>query len=390
MNTKVLALAVVAILAVAGIGTVMFLNDDDDPSTITIIDGANNKIELDEPLKKVAVLNKNVPTTMKMLGLDDTVVCYYYGTNKLGLNVEELAKTETDRNLGTYYTPSVETLLKYGVEAVICPVSSMTIYSSVQKSCEQNGIKVIRLDCNGDTLFDDLSKLSKVFGDPESATSKINAYQSERTAMINAIVASLDGVELYDHLTVFGSRDSIYNESSAMSDLLDLIFDKNVTSYTNLDTDTVTNPVNTNSQEEIAQVEDKIDVLLMRTDHTGTDGITSVKADSYDRFVGTGGVTLVNTSSLVYQNSRIYSVESDLMSGLYGHIGLLVLVKVIYGIDVDGYEDINKVITDFQEEYGQSEIGATSGKSAKDNTDLVYQFGANGSTEPVLEYVKSS
>ena len=61
MNTKVLALAVVAILAVAGIGTVMFLNDDDDPSTITIIDGANNKIELDEPLKKVAVLNKNVP-----------------------------------------------------------------------------------------------------------------------------------------------------------------------------------------------------------------------------------------------------------------------------------------------------------------------------------------
>ena len=64
MNTKVLALAVVAILAVAGIGMVMFLNDDDDPSTITIIDGANNKIELDEPLKKVAVLNKNVPTTM--------------------------------------------------------------------------------------------------------------------------------------------------------------------------------------------------------------------------------------------------------------------------------------------------------------------------------------
>ena len=391
MITKAIASAVVVMLVIGGIGTAMFLKDDDDPSTISIVDGSNNRIVLDRPLTKVAVINKNVPTTMKMLGIDDAVVCYYYGSNKLGLHVEELAKTETDRNLGTYYSPSVETLLKYGTEAVICPVSSMTIDSSAQKSCEEIGIKIIRLDCNGDSLLSDMFNLSKVFGDPESATSKIDTYMDERTAMIGAIVTSLKDVYLFNHLTIFGSRNAIYNDSSEISNLLGNIFCGNVTSSINLDKSHVTNLVTGNIQEEIARIENDIDVIIIRTDHSGTDGITSVKAKSYDKFVGDGDFALVDTNSSVYKNSRIYSVESDILSGLYGHIGLLVLVKVIYGIEVEGYEDINGVISDFQEEFGPRDIGVkSSGKSPKDNTDLVYRFGPEGTNEPVFSYVGTS
>ena len=374
MNNKVMAVAAVAILAIAAVGAVFLLNDDDEEGAITIVDGANKTIKLDKPLTKVAVLNKNVPTAMMMLGVDDSIECYYYGKNKFGIEAETLQKTETDRNLGTYYSPSVETLLKYDVEALICPVGSMTIYKNGEKACEQNGIKVIRLECNGDTILDDLKKLSKVFGDPESAVSIIEEYEEERNAMISAIKESLKGKDLYDFLAVFGSRSSIYNTSSEMSGLMETIFDKNVTSYTDLPTTSVTNLINSGSQEAISEVMDKVEVVLMRTDHSSEKGENdtintgTVKSRSYGEFIGDETDKLITTSSPAYQNNMIYSVESGIMSGLYGHIGLLVILDCVYGIEVDGYTDINNVISDFQEKYNQSEASG-------DKSDLIYQFG---------------
>ena len=123
-----------------------------------------------------------------MMGLDDSISTYYYGSNEFGIKAEELVKQgQTDRKLGTYYTPSVETLIKYKVEAVICPVWNMTLYSSVEKQCEQVGIKVIRLNCNGTTIIDDMTKISKLFGDPKSATDVLNEYKTEYSATLTAI-----------------------------------------------------------------------------------------------------------------------------------------------------------------------------------------------------------
>lgn len=156
---------------------------------ITIVDGAGKTITISSPLTNVAVINSNVPKSMIMMGLDDSISTYYYGSKKLGIKAEEL---ETDRNLGTYYTPSVETLVKYKVEAVICPVSNMTLYSNVEKQCEQIGIKVVRLNCNGTTILDDMTKISKLFGDPESAKKVLNKYADEYRSVLDAISATLE------------------------------------------------------------------------------------------------------------------------------------------------------------------------------------------------------
>ena len=67
--------------------------------------------------------------------------------------------------------------------------------------------------------------------------------------------------------------------------------------------------------------------------------------------------------------NRVFVLNSDLMSGLYAHIGLIILVKAVYGISVPGYEDIDKVMNDFQKEFYQSVI--------VDSEILVSQFGAS-------------
>ena len=155
---------------------------------------------------------------------------------------------------------------------------------------------------------------------------------------------------------------------------METIFDKNVTSYTDLPTTSVTNLINSGSQEAISEVMDKVEVVLMRTDHSSKDdkdhtiNTGTVKSRSYDEFIGDGTDKLITTSSPAYENNKIYSVESGIMSGLYGHIGLLVILDCVYGIDVDGYTDINNVISDFQEKYNQSEVSG-------DKSDLIYRFG---------------
>lgn len=382
MNSKAIAaIAVVAIIAVAGVGVVVINMDNNNSNDgITIVDGAGQTISISEPLTNVAVINTNVPKAMVMLGIDDAISCFYYNTNnhQLGTNAETLAQTETDRNLGTYYTPSVEVLIKYNVQAVICPVSSMTLYSSAERACEQNGITVIRLDCNGDTILSDIQKLSTLFGDPESATTALNDYMSEYNNTIEAVKNAVAGTELYDYLCAFNSRNAIYNTSSAMASLLGNIFAANVTSYTNLSTDSVTNMVTDNTVEAISEHMDKVEVFLMRLgdlDESSADA-------SYNEYVGaTNSNKLVIESSPAYQNDRIYVVESDLMSGLYAHIGLVVIAKVVYGVDVEGYSDLNASINAFQEKYGQ--------ESYADGAVLVYQYGANhavGGDNLILSY----
>lgn len=371
--TAIVAAAIIVIAAAAAI--VLTSERSSDEGQISIVDGSGQTITLDEPLTNVAVINSNVPRAMIMLGLDDTISCYYYGNNTFGIAAEQAYEAgDTNRRLGTYYTPSIEVLIDYGVQAVICPVSSMTLYSSVERACEQNGIQVIRLDCNGDTLLDDLQKLSTVFGNPESATQTLDDYMADYNATLQAVAEALEGTELYDYLCTFDSRNSIYNATSAMADLLSHAFANNVTSYTDLPTDSVTNTVNDGAVEAISEVMDRIGVYLMRaTNGALDDGGADAEAaadNEYNSYVGSPNSNLlVTTDSPAYQNNQVYVIESEIMSGLYAHIGLVIIVSVVYDVQVEGYEDISAAISEFQEKYNQS--------SLEDGHPLVYRYGAD-------------
>lgn len=381
MNTKIVAIGAVAIIAIAAVAIAFNVsNDGKDDGEISIVDGSGRTITLSEPLTNVCVINSNVPKAMIMLGIDDMISCYHY-SKTLGIKAE----SDSNAKLGTYYTPSIETLLEYRVQAVICPVASMTLYASTEKSCEDNGISVIRLDCNGDSLFEDLNKLSTVFGEPQSAKTALSTYSGDYEAVVDAVKNAVSGKTPIDYLATVqmnagGISGSIYNVNSAIAKLYNGVFGKNVTSYTNLSTNSVTNPVNSGSIEAVSDVMDKVGAFIMRCDLSKGE---SAGDNLYTNYVKNSSTALVTSGSPAYQNNRIFVVNSDIMSGIYGHIGLLLVASLAYGVTVDGYEDIDSMISEFQKKYGQSAIedgeilAMTYGKDYGTDGNLVVKY-----TEP--------
>ena len=346
MNTKVIAIAAVVIIVAGVVGVVVMNNqNNDDDSAISIVDGSGKTIKLDKPLKNVCVINSNITKGMKMLGISDNIKCYHYSKN-LGIKAE----SDSNAKLGTYYTPSVETLLSYNVDAVLCPVSSMTLVAGTAKTCEENGIVVIRLDCYGDTLTEDVKKLSKLFGDPESAVKAMEKYNKEYTDMLDAIktaIADKTKVNYLYSFTEFGEYGSVVNEKSGLSELLAPYFLKNSTEYTDLGSSVsgVSNAINDGTTEALLKVQDKIDTFAIRMDLNKN--AVSNSESVFAGYVGDGKI--ITSASGAFKDNKIYVINTDLVSGLYGHIGVLMFVSHVYGIEVPGYTDINKIIDDFQD-----------------------------------------
>lgn len=144
------------------------------------------------------------------------------------------------------------------------------------------------------------------------------------------------------------SRSAVYNHSSDVHTTLSNVFVKNITEETSLPTTTVTNPVNQGTIEEISKVGKDLTVAILRS----LDGMEF--EDTYKKF--TNELPLLTSGMPAMQNNDVYVLNSNLMSGMYAHIGLLIIVKYVYGLDVEGYEDLNSVIAEFQKEYKQSTI----------------------------------
>lgn len=353
MNSKLIAIAAVVIIVGAAAGVVIYTNNNDsNDDTITVVDGANKTIKLDKPLEKVCVINSNIPKAMLMLGLEKSIKCWHWSTDKkkVGIDIEN----DESSKLGTYYTPSVEKILSYDVDAVLCPVSSMTPVAGTEKSLKENGIEVIRLDCNGTSILDDIHKLSILFGEPESAKTALSNYMADYNAMLDAIKNAVKDKEKLDYLygiytesaTTYGK--SVFNHTSAISETVGNAFGKNVTSYTDLSTKGVSNTLDDGTIEALSKVQDKIDVVALRVNITKDADVIAKKA--YDIFVNeTDGV--VTDASPAKTNGKIFVINTNLASGLYGHIGVLLFASKAYGIEVDGYSDFSKVIKDFQEKY---------------------------------------
>lgn len=359
MNTKLLAVAVVAIVCVGAVAVYFGLSDDDNDGTITIVDGNGKTISLDAPLENAVVVNTNVPKAMKILGLEEKVVGIGYAKASTANNNSALTALFPNLKDVPYTNEITGESMAEITKCVICPVSSMTLSADQEADLNNLNVVVIRLDCFGDTALDDLEKLTVLFGKTDSIMQAYSAYIEVFNGVVDTVKGKVKAAASTDDKTFLyymESSKAFYNQSSEASQMIESVYGNNaLKSITNLQITGVTsNAKDDGLKEAIIDLDDSkpIDKLFIRG-KASTSSITTAETVWNDSVLST---EVLYAGLSVLDTGEIYVFHSNMMSGTLSYVGYILLAEVC-GIDT-GY-DVAEVIGAYNSAYGFTE--STSG-----------------------------
>lgn len=375
MNSKMIAIAAVAIVVIGGVGVVFGTGmlDPKDDGPITIVDGAGKTITLDKPIDGAVSVNTNIPKQMKILGLEDELKGISFYTSKAETDA---ANWETYRvlfpdskHMSMTKTMTAEECLPVA-KYVICPVKSMTLSPDQEIQFTELGITVIRLDCNGDTALEDMGKLVKLFGSTDEIKEKYNSYMGVANGIIDTVkskVAAAASSENKTFLCLMNSQNAFYNHTSAMNKLLEDVYGKNaLRSIADLDVTGVTNSAEESGlKERIIQLDASkpIEKIYIRGTSSTSSESSAEKLwkDCEIKKVGEDELTYMDLSAV--NADEVYIINSEAMSGCLSYVGYIIFAE-LNGIDT-GYS-VAEVVEQYNDKYGFDE--KTSGYAFKIDT----------------------
>ena len=379
MANKVVTIALVAVVIAGAAGAVVLSGVlEQKEANITIIDGAGKKISLDEPLTKVVIANTNIPKMCKIIGATEQVtgLSFYSG----GSNDSNWAKFSPHfpnaKHMSLETLMTAEEIIQVA-DAVIVPVSSMTITGLQEKSFNEMGITVIRLNCNGDTAQEDMEKLTILFGKTAPIIEKYNEYWSLYNGVKDTVVNKVKtagGFEEKRFLYYYSGLDSFYNQASASSSLVENIFGKNILR----DIDGLDLTKISNDASQIGMVE-KITTLdaANPTDYLFFRGASSTHTTSDAATLFEGSTIMSKYDSLSpLSTGKVYLFNSEIMSGCLSYVAYVYIAEIL-GVDT-GYNPAT-LITEYNDKYGFGES----------TTGLAFQITVSGTTASAAEIVIS-
>lgn len=361
-NSKIAAIVVVLIVIVAA-AAILVTRDggdkDDEPkdTSFTIIDGNGTEFKFDGPIDGIVSVNTNVPKAMKILGYEDQLkgISFYTSSPDKDAQNWELFQPLFPNSVHMSPTKSMtaeEIVEKTGVKYVIAPVSSMTVIADQEAQYNNLGIQVIRLDCNGDTTFEDYEKLITLFQGKDATNAKYDDYNKTANEIIDNVVSKAKSVDTSDKtfISFMNSKKAFYNYTSEISKNIESIYGKDATrSISGLDISGISNDASADGLKEsiIALDSSKnIDKFFFR-------GISSTNTESAAEKAWSASVIAKNYSDLsCVKAGEVYVFDSDFMSGSLDYIGIVLYAEVC-GIDT-GY-DPAKLVEQYNEKYGFNE-----------------------------------
>lgn len=373
-NTKIAAVAAVIVLIAAAIVVTVAVTDDENGS-FTIVDGKGTEFTFDGPIDGIVSVNTNVPKAMKILGYEDKLkgISFYTSSaskDQENWNLFSPLFPDSKHMSVTNSMTAEEIVANTGVKYVVAPVSSMTVSADQEIQYNTHGIKVIRLDCNGDSTFEDFEKLIKLFNGNDSTNSKYEEYKSIYNEVKNTVKSKVTGTDIEDSfLCYMNSSKTFYNQTSVISNDIEEIYGKNaLRNISGLNLSGVTNAAGEDGiREALVQLDNNsdIDKIIIR----GASGTSSVSKAQ----------TLWN-DSLIKQNysglsavtaDEVYILDSDMMSGTLSYVGFVIYAEIC-GIDT-GY-NTSELIDDYNDKYGFTE----------ENTGLVFKITDGVASEIVI------
>ncbi|MBO4357236.1 MAG: hypothetical protein J5813_03590 [Candidatus Methanomethylophilaceae archaeon] len=352
MTNKVLVIALAAIIIASGVGVAVLsgaFNTDEDYK-ISIVDGSGKTIKLKEPLTGIITGNTNVPKACNILGLNDLVKgLSFYSSSSDSSNWDRFSSLFPNaKHMSPEKTLTAEEILPVA-EAIIVPVNSMTVSTAQEKSYNEMGITVIRLDCYGDTMRDDMNKLTILFGEKEDTLQNFNNYWNMFDSVKNTVISKVKevgGLDEMRFLYFYGSMDAFYNQTSESSDLVESIAGKNaLREIDNLDLTKISNDAEQlGLYEKIIALDDAnpIDYLFIRgsTTTVTTDDAVALFKDS-ELFKSYSDLS-------VFDTDKTYMFNSELMSGGLSYMAYVIIAEIL-GVDT-GY-NTTEMIEQFNEKY---------------------------------------
>ena len=159
MSTKMIAIGIIAILLVTGIGVgVAASNNDSGDKGIDVVDGVGTKIHFDKPCETAVVFSKYIGEAMILMGGSDKVV----GTT---------STIKKDTNYSKYYTNAKDLGLKTVGDTVISEIIKLkpdvifSYKSSDNTALKGTGIPVVEIGASKIVeVVDDITVLGKVMG----------------------------------------------------------------------------------------------------------------------------------------------------------------------------------------------------------------------------------
>lgn len=379
-KTKTIAIVAVVIIVVAACAAVG-LNlgkNKSDSSSFTIVDGKGTEFKFDGPIDGVVSVNTNVPKAMKILGYEDQLkgLSFYASTADKDQASWDEFKDLFPNSQHMTVTKSLtgeEIIDKAKVKYVVAPVSSMTVSADQEKEYNELGIKVIRLDCNGDDFLEDFQKLVTLFGGKDATNEDYNSFSKMYNDVINTVLDKAKGTDFSDKtfLSYFGAKNRFYNQTAAVSADIEKIYGQNaLRSVPNLDISGVSNDASEDGiRESVIKVDaDKpIDKIFFRGG-----SMKAVTSTSSAESAWSESVLCTNYSSLsAVAAGEVYIFNSDIVSGPLSFVAFVMYAEIC-GIDT-GY-NVAELVENYNEAYGFNEL--TSG--------LLFQIVDGKATEFVI------
>lgn len=359
-STKLITIIAVALVAAVGVGVAFAFgnNGGSEDTGYSIIDGSGKEIKLTDPVDSLITVNTNAPKAIKIIGADTClkgISFYTSDASKDASNWEDFKDVfPNTKHMPVYNKLSAEVIVQEGVKYVLCPVKSMTVSEVVEKDYNKLGITVIRLDFNGEEMFNDFEKLVKICYGKDGKSDSYDKYVERYNGVVNSVldkVKSAPSTADKTFYSYFASMDSFYNQTAVLSKLTEEIYGKNaLRDIPDLSLSGVTNAASTLGMKESVLALDSsnpCDKFFFRT--TGTDQSESDYAKSWESNL----ISKQYNSLAAIQNSETYMINSDFLSGPISYMGY-VLIAEACGIDT-GY-NIATLVSEYKTEYGFNEI----------------------------------
>ncbi len=355
-KTKTIAIVAVVIIIVAACAAVgLSKGKSNSDSSFTIVDGCGTEFKFDGPIDGIVSVNTNIPKAMKILGYEDQLKgISFYSSSSDSTNWEKFSPLFPNSEHMTYAKALTgeEIVDKAKVKYVVAPTASMTVTADQEKEYNNLGVQVIRLDCNGDTFFEDVEKLITLFGGKDATNANYDSFNKMYNDVVNTVLDKAKGTDFSDKtfLTYFNTGKAFYNQTAQVSMNIEQLYGKNaLRSISGLDLSGVTNSATADGMKEsVIKVDaDKpIDKIFIR-------GSSSTNTTDAALKVWTGSEICTGYDSLsAIADGEVYVFNSDMVSGPLSFVGFVLYAEII-GIDT-GY-NAAELVEQYNETYGFDE-----------------------------------